>query len=384
MRIQEHVSLSELTTFHIGGNARYFVSVETQDELREAIHFAAEKDIPFVIFGGGSNMLVSDEGFPGLVLQIGIKGLEWQDDGATVLLIAGAGEKWDALVGFVVARGLWGVENLSGIPGSVGATPVQNIGAYGAEIREVLQWVEVFDPKTGAISKMQNAECCFGYRDSIFKHPEGKRLIILRVAYRMKKEGKPNLSYIDVQQFFIFQFSSSIFTLEGTIFNEDEKKQKLETLTPQDIRRTVLAIRSKNFPDLNVMGKAGSFFKNPIIPLAHFEELKKKYPELPGFPVDSSSPPARGGVPSRRGGGVGGGRNKRDGCVKISLAWILDHLCHMRGVVKGPTALFERQPIVLVNTGGAKAEEVEALAREVADCVRKKTGIEVEWEVAFF
>ena len=354
MGIQENISLKELTTLKIGGKARFFCSVSNVEELARAIVFAADQAVPVTILGGGSNVLITEGTINRLFIKIEIYGIEWTDESESVLAIAGGGESWDKLVSEAVQRNLWGIENLSGIPGTVGAAPVQNIGAYGTEIQSAVEWVEVFDTQTGATDRLSNAKCKFSYRNSVFKELVGKKLIITRVALRLQKSGTANLEYKDLKEIFNSQFS---------IFNEEEKKEKIRNLPVRDIRKAVLEIRGRKFPDLKTTGTAGSFFKNPIISAGKFSELKKKYPNLPGFPLSD----------------VTGHRSPVS--VKVSLAWILDALCGMKGFQKGDVALFERQPIVLVNTGRASAEEVGAFAQEVSACVKEKTGIDIEWEV---
>jgi len=336
MRTEEHKPLKDLTTMKIGGTARYFSAVSSVSELAEAALSARDKGVPLIVLGGGSNVLISDGEIHALVVKIEIQGIQWE---AGDVVIASAGENWDGLVAKAVQRGLWGIENLSGIPGTVGAAPVQNIGAYGAELKDVLEWVEVFNPGANAVRTLSNAACSLGYRDSLFKHGEGNGLIITRVALRLRKDGKPNIGYKDLKNCFEGKPSPSL----------------------AEIRDAVLEIRSKKFPDLRTTGTAGSFFKNPIIPKAQFDDLKKKYPKLPGFELFSTSYP----LPS----------------VKVPLAWILDNVCNMKGLTSGSVGLFHNQPIVLVNLGGASADEVNRLAERVIKCVKEKTGIEIEWEV---
>jgi UDP-N-acetylmuramate dehydrogenase len=285
-----------------------------------------------------------------VVIKNEIRGSEWGAENQfpkekdAVLVTVGAGESWDALVAESVRRGLWGIENLSGIPGTVGAAPIQNIGAYGVELQDVLQWVEALDAKTGKLRCLSNRECFFGYRDSIFKTPKGKDLIITRVALRLSKNGKPHLEYKDLRE--KFPIPNSQFPIQN--------------LTPTDIRKAVLEIRSRKFPDLREYGTAGSFFKNPIISQRQFDTLKKRYPDLPGFEL----------------------RMKDEGLrMKIPLAWILDHICGLKGFKKGAVTLFERQPIVLTAMPGATAEEIKKFAEEVIRRVHAKTGIAVEYEV---
>ncbi|OHA20406.1 MAG: UDP-N-acetylenolpyruvoylglucosamine reductase [Candidatus Taylorbacteria bacterium RIFCSPHIGHO2_01_FULL_51_15] len=373
MHISEHISLKELTTLKIGGVARYLASVSEVSELREALHFAEERKLPVIILGGGSNVLIANGEINSLVIKIDIKGIEWKEGAPPTLptlkrgegkggaedfvnVIASAGESWDGLVVEAVRRGLWGIENLSGIPGTVGATPIQNIGAYGVEIKDLIEWVEVFDTKVGIVRRLSNVECGFAYRDSIFKHPEGKGFIVLRVALRLKKGGIPNLAYRDLKEIFNSQFS---------ILNEREKEERQSRLTPQDVRKAVLDIRSKKFPDLGKFGTAGSFFKNPIISKERFDELKKRFPNLPGFPL------TRFDLTS----------GERSNLVKVPLAWILDNVCNLRGYERGNVKLFEKQPIVLVQNGLASSEEIESFAKEIATRVKEKTGIDIEWEV---
>ncbi len=333
MTIEEHVSLRELTTLKIGGTARYFVSAATIHDLVEAVVFAREKEVPFVVLGGGSNVLISGGEFKGLVIKNDIRGIEWKDEAGEVLAVAGAGESWDGLVAQAVQKGLWGIENLSAIPGTVGAAPIQNIGAYGTEVKATVDWVEVFDASTGTTKQFSNSQCRFGYRDSIFKHQEGKTFIVCRVALRLRTTGTPNLGYTDLQKHFAGKNAPSL----------------------QEVREAVIDIRSKKFPDLREFGTAGSFFKNPVITTERFDELKKKFPELPGFPGESG--------------------------VKISLAWVLDKVCGLKGYEKGNVKLFEKQPIVLVQNGLASAEEIISFAKEIAGVVKDKTGLEIEWEV---
>src|SRR3989338_4218634 len=200
MVIEENVPLAPLTTFFIGGPARYFVRVKTIEELKQSLDYARDQNLATLILGGGSNVLVSDAGFDGLVIKIEMAGVERlpagkAGDGDT--LIAEAGESWDRLVERAVAGGLWGIENLSGIPGTAGAAPVQNIGAYGAEVKDTLLWVEAFDTKSGAVVRLQNSECGFGYRTSRFKKEPGQ-FVVLRAAFRLNKNGTPNASYKDL------------------------------------------------------------------------------------------------------------------------------------------------------------------------------------------
>lgn len=336
--IEERVPLKHLTTFKIGGDARYFFRARSVEALRRAIAFANEKRVPVFFIGGGSNLLVSDGGFPGLVIKMEIMGIGWKDENDATVAIAGAGESWDMLVRESVERSLFGLENLSGIPGTVGGAPVQNIGAYGEEVKDTIEWVEVFDTQTGALCLLSPEECAFGYRTSMFRKTEGKDLVITRVAFRLMKNGTPNASYKDVAAYF--------------------KVKGVAAPTQREVREAIIEIRAGKFPDLSRYGTAGSFFKNPILEKSRFAELKKKFPDLLGFPTPS-------------------------GGVKVPLAWILDKVCGLKGFKKGDIGLFEKQPLVLVNKGHATAREARELAEDVAARVRRKTGIELEWEVQY-
>ncbi len=361
--MEENVSLAKFTTFKIGGPARYFFRAKSLKEAIDAVGFAHAKSLPFFVLGGGSNLLVNDSGFSGVIIKNEILGLSFSEASDSVEVVACAGEAWDPFVAETVRRGLFGLENLSGIPGTVGASPVQNIGAYGVEARETIVSVEALDSKTGRVEIFSNADCQFSYRDSFFKTAEGKRYIITGVRFRLKKDGKVNIGYKDLKQIFNFQFS---------IFNEEESQRKLKAITLREVRKAVLEIRRGKFPDLNEIGTAGSFFKNPIILEEHFVKLKERYPDLPGFEIEHDTNPQMKTNNTND-------TNKKS--VKVSLAWIIDNVCKLKGFQKGKVGLFSRQPIVVVNMGDASAEDAHLLAREIADCVKEKTGINIDWEV---
>lgn len=324
-------SLAQYTTFRTGGQARFLINVTNIASIKAAINFACDKKLPYFVIGGGSNLLVSDQGYDGLVIKLKIQGVEFPE---RTLLIAGASEHWDDVVAVAVSKNLAGIENLSYIPGSVGATPVQNIGAYGTEIKEVIEWVEVFDPEIMDIRKLSNAECRFGYRDSFFKSERGKKLIVLRVAMRLVAGGKPNLTYKDL----------------GNYFATAPEPTLLE------VRKAVIEIRKKKLPDISEVGTAGSFFKNPIITEEKYNKLLNQYPELPFFPAGN-------------------------GFKKIPLAWVLDKVCQLKGYRDGNVGLYETQPLAIVNFGGATSLEIKKLAQKIFDEVKNKTEIEIEWEV---
>ncbi len=347
MKLEKNIPLSEHTTFKLGGAARYFFRVDTIEGARETLDFARQNSLPFFVLGGGSNLLVSDKGFSGVIIKNEMLGLSFKEEGGSVLVAAGAGENWDDFVSECVKRGFYGLENLSGIPGTVGAAPVQNIGAYGVEAKDSLVSVEALDVKTGAVRNFTTAECGFSYRDSFFKTKGGKRYVITSATFLLKKNGNLNLGYKDLKNYFA------------------------KTNTPptlQAVRDAVLEIRRGKFPDIATTGTAGSFFKNPIIPQVQFDELKKRFPALPGFEVHGTKTEQN---------------TERTRKVKVPLAWILDNILHLKGFMDGPVGLYEAQPLVIVHQGGGSADDVARLARDVAKKIKDATGIVVSWEVEY-
>ena len=333
MDIQEHLPLAPLTTFGIGGLARFFARARTVAEIAEALAFAKEKNLSVCILGGGSNTLFDDAGFQGLVIKIEVGGITLERDGDGALLVAGAGESWDAIVARAVGENLWGVENLSAIPGTIGGAVVQNIGAYGAALSQTLAWAEVYDTQKKEITKLSGGECAFGYRDSIFKRHDG-RYVILRAALRLLTALAPDLSYRDLAE-------------------------KFKDTSPSlvDIREAVIAIRKNKFPDMALEGTAGSFFKNPVLPKAQTDILASKYPGMPLFSLPESSD------------------------TKVPLGWILDHALNVRGMRIGSARLFEKQALVIVTEKNGSSKDVAALAKEIQNRVRDAIGIAIEPEV---
>lgn len=336
VQIKEQVPLAPYTTFQIGGPAEFFVSVQNSEALREAVRWAKERTLPITILGGGSNVLVDDDGVRGLVIHNAIEGIDAVVEGTAVTVSAGAGMIFDELVAYCALRGWWGLENLSCIPGTVGATPIQNIGAYGVEIASCIQNVSVYDMDTDVHTTLHPSQCAFAYRDSLFKRPEGKRYIVTGVTYALSTEPKPQLHYRDLEEWQDARVSDTPPTLA-------------------EIRNAVCTIRSSKFPDWTKVGTAGSFFKNPVIAPAHFALLQQRFPELPGFP------------------GADG--------VKVSLAWILDRVLNVRGHREGTVGTYEGQALVIVNHGDATAADVAAFAQTLARRVFDATEIVVEWEV---
>ncbi|PIP74001.1 MAG: UDP-N-acetylenolpyruvoylglucosamine reductase [Candidatus Lloydbacteria bacterium CG22_combo_CG10-13_8_21_14_all_47_15] len=336
-RIVEQAPLAQRTTFRIGGSARYFCEAATVAELKKAIGFARRHGVPFFILGCGSNVLFSDDGFNGLVITMTNRGSSFKQEAESVLAVVEAGENWDSFVGKSTELGLFGIENLSAIPGSVGAAPVQNIGAYGQEVKDTLAWVDVFDTEREEVARLENAECRFGYRDSIFKTEAGRRFVIIQVAFRLCPSGKVITSYRGV-----------LNALE---------KENISRPTPADMRRIITAIRADKLPDVSRVGTAGSFFKNPVVLGGIATALAEQYPDMPRF------------------------RAAADGGVKLSAAWLIEHLSGMKGARRGDAGVYENQAIVLVNTGSARADDILYLAEEIEQKIFARTGIKLEREV---
>lgn len=332
--ISRRVSLAAHTTLQVGGEAEYFTTVTTTEALAAVVAWAKEQALPITILGGGSNVLVADAGVAGLVVQIA--GGRWYYEPTMtgqVRVRADAGVSFDTLVADTVARGYWGLENLSHIPGTVGATPVQNVGAYGAEMADVIESVTVFDLDTQIVEEWPAAACEFRYRHSCFKSTKRGRYVVMAVTLLLQTKPRPQLQYGALQEL-----------------------AAREVVTLAEIRATVIAIRAGKFPDWHRVGTAGSFFMNPSVPAAQAAALQEQYPELPTYP-------------------------QADGTVKVSLGWLLDHACGLRGYRVGAVGLHDAQALVLVQYGGASAAEVDAFATTVADIVREKTGITITREV---
>ena len=335
MKIEAEIPLSDLTTFRIGGKAKYFAIVRTITELKEALELSKKKNVPFYVIGEGSNILAPDKGYGGLIIKNEIRGVKVKEDGTNYIVESGAGENWDDFVSFCVFQKLYGLENLSYIPGTVGAAPVQNIGAYGAEVGDVIDEVEVLDSDSMNLLRIANKQCYFGYRDSIFKREKNSRLVITKVFFRLNKHDRVNIGYKDLRERFKNKYSKDV--------------------TLEEVREAVIEIRKRKLPDWTKTPTAGSFFKNPFITKSHYARLKTNFPGIPGF--------------------------EEKGRVKIPLAWVLDKICNLRGFKIGKVGLHENQPLAFINLGGATAENVEAAAAFIGASIKEKTGINVEWEV---
>jgi len=331
--IQENVLLKDFTTLKVGGWARFFMVAKNEEDLKQVFSFAKSRKLPIFILGGGSNLLILDKGFPGLVIKNEIKGLKFIDQAdEKIILEIGAGEILDEVISLTANRNLFGLENLSGIPGTVGGAVVQNAGAYGSEIKDCLVSVAGLRFPNGKPFVLDNNDCHFGYRNSCFK--KNKKYIITSVTLILNKKSQVNLKYLSLK----------------------EKLETVEKITTQTIRQAVLEIRKEKLPDWKNIYSAGSFFKNPVITKDKFDDLKKIYPNLPGFPESI-------------------------GLIKVSLAWILDNICQLKGYREGNVGLYEKQPIVLVNFGQVRTSEIIKFSEKIKNIVKEKTGIKVEEEV---
>jgi|CXWL01.1.fsa_nt_gi UDP-N-acetylmuramate dehydrogenase len=334
--ISRNVSLAPFTTFHIGGPARFFIEAHSERDIEDAIAYAREHKLRVHPLGGGSNLLVPDHGVAGIVLKMSMHDIAYENDGDETLLIADAGAVWEDVIDGATARGLFGVENLAGIPGTIGGASVQNIGAYGAELKEVFAYADVINSATGLPRRLTRAEATFGYRTSFFK--EHREYIITRVALRLKKHSIPNVAYPDLLR---------------------AQADGVPLTTPEEVARSIRSIRAQKFPHDNQQGTAGSFFKNPVISQELADTLAKRFPDMPMFP-------------------------NKNGMVKISLAWLLDHALSLKGFSVGRARLYEGHALVIVAHEGACAAEVDALAQEVTERMFALTGITIEREVETF
>jgi len=342
MEIQENIELAPLTTLRVGGRARYFVRANTIEDVQAAVAFADERNLLLFVLGGGSNVLISDNGWPGLILQIGISGIDHSHERETIRFVVGAGEEWDAFVALCVSRNCAGVECLSGIPGSVGATPVQNVGAYGQEVSQAIASVLVFDLASKEVREMDAAECEFGYRSSVFNTRERGRFIILRVGYELHHGGHPSLQYADLRNYF---------------------SGRDETPTLSETREAVLKIRASKGMlitrgDADSLS-AGSFFKNPVLTAPQFDELMRRAQDrnlqVPSYPALSQH-------------------------KKISAAWLVENSGFAKGYVKGHAGISTKHALALVNRGGAKAKEILALKDDIQQRVEQEWGIKLDPE----
>jgi UDP-N-acetylmuramate dehydrogenase len=350
MTIQENVPLAPLTTLQVGGSASYFAELRREDDVREAAQFAKSRDLALFVLGGGSNLVVADSGWPGLVLRVAIGGITSPNTndapGNSVLFGVGAGVNWDDFVAQAVVQNCAGVECLSGIPGSVGGTPVQNVGAYGQEVADTIESVRALDLKEERIVVLPKPACGFRYRTSVFNTTERGRYIILRVNFRLKRGGAPSLKYADLQKYFVERLA--------------EKKTPPSLAETRDAVREIR--RSKGMlivPGDDDCRSAGSFFKNPVLSEEQFKDLagraESRGLEIPSYPA-------------------------LDAQRKVSAAWLVEHSGFSKGYGVGPAGISHKHALALINRGKAKASDIVGLKEEIQRGVQKAWGILLEPE----
>jgi UDP-N-acetylmuramate dehydrogenase len=334
MTVQENISLKQYTTFGCNEIARYFTSIPSQDALLEAITWCKEKQIPYFILGTGSNVLFTKP-FEGLIIKMEVIGIKKTNETATdVFLSVGAGENWHHFVSYCVQKGWGGIENLSLIPGTVGASPIQNIGAYGVEVEESIESVTALDTQSNQWITLSNSQCAFGYRNSLFKK-EKNRYLITTVQFVLKKQPQLRTDYGSIKEIL------------------HEKNIKNPSLA--NLSNAIVQIRTSKLPDPAKLGNAGSFFKNPSVSKTNFEILKTNFPELIAYPIS-------------------------DDTYKLAAGWLIEN-CGWKGVRKGNVGCYDKQSLVIVNYGQATGKEIYDFSEEIIQSVFTKFNVVLEREV---
>jgi UDP-N-acetylmuramate dehydrogenase len=350
LSVEENVPLAPLTTLRVGGPARFFIRVQTEEQIGEGLDFARKRSCPVFILGGGSNLVVADSGFPGVVLKIELSGIESHSSEAEERVSAAAGQEWDRFVQYCVDRNLAGIECLSGIPGTVGATPVQNVGAYGEEASEVILRIRVLDRSSYSILHLSNADCRFSYRTSVFNTIYKDRYIVLKVDFVLRPDGKPCLRYEDLRRHFA---------------------GRSESPSIREVREAVLQIRKGKGMLLDEPGSdsnsVGSFFKNPIWDPEKTAALEKKARAC-GI-LESKGNIPRFQAPS--------------GQEKLAAAWLVERAGFCKGYRFGNAGISDKHSLALINYGGATAQEIVDLMHVIQTRVRTLFGIELQPEPTF-
>ncbi|WP_207429496.1 UDP-N-acetylmuramate dehydrogenase [Pedobacter sp. SYSU D00535] len=332
--VLENFSVKQLNTFGVDATARYYVEINSVNDLRTLFADQRWQNVERMIIGGGSNMLFT-RNYEGLLIRMNIKGIVQEVQGDDVLVTAGGGEVWNDLVNYCVERGFAGMENLTLIPGSVGASPIQNIGAYGVELKDVFFSCEAYDIGSGEMRTFTNADCQFDYRDSIFKRELKEKVIITAVTYKLSTVPSLNTSY-------------------GAISSELARRG-IKSPSIKDISRVVADIRVSKLPDPSTIGNAGSFFKNPIISEEEFRQIQSTFPDTVHYCLSNST-------------------------VKLAAGWLIEQ-CGWKGKKVGETGTWKNQALVLVNHGKATGSEVYALSEAIIQSVKEKFGVVLEREV---
>lgn len=335
MQLREEVTLAPYTTFGIGGPARWFAEADSEESVVEAVRFARERRLPLLVLGGGSNLLVADEGFPGVVARIAMLGVEQEGE----VFHAAAGENWDGFVSLTVERGYGGVECLAGIPGTVGGTPVQNVGAYGQEVAGTIVSVRVLDLERLTFRELAAAECGFAYRHSIFNSTHRGRFVVTRVSYRLMADARPVLTYADLQRHFENRNEKpTLAAVSAAVREIRHSKGMLLVEGEQDCR------------------SGGSFFRNPVVAQTVYERIAAE---------------AGGTTPHWAAG---------EGLVKIPAAWLVERAGFHKGFALGAAGISSRHTLAVINRGGATAKDVLALRDRIVAGVEEKFGVQLEPE----
>lgn len=349
-QIRENIKLAPLTTFRVGGPARYFIEASNEETVQQALVWAKERGLPLFILGGGSNIIVADGGFKGLVVQIALKGIDEEIQNGRAIITAAAGEDWDAFVAWCVERDFAGFECLSGIPGFVGGTPVQNVGAYGQEVSETIVSVRALDRKSANVVEISNEACGFSYRHSIFNTTERESYVVLSVTYALTPHAGPALRYADVQRYFAGYNAAP---------------------TLKEVRNAVCEIRARKSmvisPDDPNSQSAGSFFKNPIISEKEFVEVEERAKSLGVVGPCETVPRYPAG----------------EGQAKIPAAWLIERAGFYKGYVRGPAGLSTNHTLAIINRGGATAKDILVLMREIQTTVEEKFSVQLKPEPVF-
>jgi UDP-N-acetylmuramate dehydrogenase len=338
MIIQENIDIKKFTTFHVSAICKFFTEIATLEELNEALSFSKNTKLPVLFIGGGSNILFTNKAFNGLVIKINLKGIQetLSADDNCIFVSGMAGENWDSFVSYCIAKNYGGLENLSLIPGNVGTSPIQNIGAYGVEMKDSFYQLKALNLKTHKIEIFSTKDCKFGYRESFFKNEGKNKYVIIEVTFQLTtKKHKLKLSYEDIKNEF--------------------NKGKIYEPSLKEIRNQIIATRKRKLPDPEILGNAGSFFKNPVIPTYQLFEIQKNYPNIPFYTIS-------------------------DNFVKLPAAWLIEK-AGWKGKKVGNVGVHEKQPLVLINLGNATGKEIFLLSNSIIEDVNKIFNIQLEREV---
>lgn len=334
MKIQENIALKDFSTMRLGGLADYLAVINSEEDLLTVIQFARQKSLPIKVLGGGSNVIFTDDGFAGLVVINQIKRFEVESEENGYVVEIGSGEIWDTCVAKTVGLGLTGIEALSLIPGTAGGTPVQNVGAYGQEIKDTLVNLRAYDLQSNTWATINNSNCKFAYRKSIFNSSQRNRYIITKIRLKLSKSNPRKPFYKSVQEYF------------------DE--HRIDTPTPTDLRNAVIAIRSAKLPDPKILANSGSFFHNPVITRQQFDSLTVKYPDIPHYTHEDK--------------------------VKIPAAWLIEQAGLKNCQDPSGLATYDKQPLVIVNYSARSENDLTNFKNMIIDKVFEKFKIKLEQE----